>query len=195
MLPTFPKVTELRSENNMLVIKQLAGQFSPMVGMIARNVQFEGEAHQITREDNIADETPMAAVSAEIEISRSMPLAEFNEEALEQRLAALAEQMAKGMTEQFCGQIQRVTAKVGNVVDGGGRPMDEDMLLATYEKMEHSFDAEGRWRAPTIFGGSTVSNIFPDGTPSAAFNEKLGSILERKRDDFRRREADRVLAG
>jgi hypothetical protein len=97
-------------------------------------------------------------------------------------------------------QLETSTAEVGNVVDAGGQPLNEELVLKTLEKLEHSFEPDGTWNPPTILASpETVERLMrsanADGSGSAEFDESLAKILDKKRDDFRRREADRVLAG
>lgn len=194
MLPTFPKIVAIRSEANARAIKAQVGQLSPLIGMVAHNIQFEGGAHQIARhEDDAVDENPLTQVSAEISIPLDMRLTELTGAALDPWLADVAEQMARGQTEAFYAEIDRVTSAVGNVVDGGGQPMTEDLLLETLDKMDHVFDEDGTWRPPTIFAGEAAIKALA-GEGAETFNRRLDEILQRKRE-FRRREADRKLVG
>lgn len=111
-------------------------------------------------------------------------------------LAGLAEQLARGMSEQFQQRMNEVTAKTGNVVDAGGKPFSEDTFLDGMEAMEHSFARDGSWQPPTmIVGPGMAENIAAAGEMSAASNKRLKAILEKKRDAFRRREAARILVG
>ncbi|MBI1406037.1 MAG: hypothetical protein GC145_07925 [Caulobacter sp.] len=181
-------------EDNLAMVQQLAMRISPMLGMIARHNQFEGSGHAIERHDDTVSETEMASVTGEITFSRDMLLTDFTPAELLKRLAELAQQMARGTTENFLSEINRATAAVGNLVEGGGKPLSEDLLIETYSKMEHTFDANGQWQPPTLFtGGDTTA--FQKIQSSASFQRRLGDVLRQKRDDFRRREADRVLAG
>ena len=89
-----------------------------------------------------------------------------------------------------------VTAKTGNVVHAGGKPFSEDTFLDVIEAMEHSFARDGSWQPPTmIVGPGMAEQIAAAGEMSAAGNNRLKAILEKKRDDFRRREAARILVG
>lgn len=194
MLPTFPRIQQHRMEDNFLTVHRLAAQISPMLGMIARNIQFEGSGHAIERHDDTTSETEMATVAGELTFSKDMPLGEFTSAELLRRLAELAQQMVRGTSEHFFAEINKATEAVGNVVDGGGKPPSEDLLIEAYSKMEHTFDADGRWKPPTLITGGN-SQVINEIHASASFQRRLGDVLRQKKDDYRRREADRVLAG
>lgn len=194
MLPTFPKIQQHRMEDNFATVEQLAMRISPMLGMIARHAQFEGAGHAIERHDDTVSETKMASVTGEVTLSTDMPLVDFTPAELLKQLAALAQQMARGTTENLLSEINRETAAVGNVVDAGGQPPSEDLLIEIFSRMEHTFDEAGRWRPPTLFTGGNMKAL-QDIQSSESFQRRLDDILRQKRDDFRRREADRVLAG
>lgn len=195
MLPTFPKIIELRREANEGVLKAKVREIAPQFGMIGHNVQFEGGAHTITRADDTVDHTEMEAFSAEVRVARGSALHEFTPEVVDAYLTGAARQMAEGMSKHFFEVMDRGTREAGMVVDGKGGPITEDLILEMIEKMEHTFDEDGTWNPPTILAGQEIIDKMAGNQMSPEANAKLGEILDRKRDDFRRRQAGRVLAG
>jgi hypothetical protein len=126
-------------------------------------------------------------------------LVDFTEDELRKQLLEFAEQLAKGASVNIYADLEQTTAEVGNVVDAEGQPLSEELILRAFEKMEHTFEPDGMWHPPTILAHPTaidrlIRNSNSHGS-SKAFNQALTKILDKKRDDFRRREADRVLAG
>jgi len=151
------------------------------------------------RHDDTVGQTKFHKVEAEIKIGR-MPLAEFTEAELLRQLNELAAQYAKAFSENFYSDMDRITAETGNVVDAKGQPLSTDHILEMIQKTDHDFDPDGNWRAPTILLGSVAMEkmlklIKEGGVESEEFNQALKRILEKKRDDYRSREADRILAG
>jgi hypothetical protein len=195
MLPTYPRVVELRHESNIAFIKAAVGAIAPTVGLIKKNVQFEGRAHAIRRADDSHSETEMKAMSGEVLTARGGALADYTVDALEAQLLAIARQMAQAASEHFYEVMAAGTREVGNVVDANGAPFTEDLYLEVIEKMEHTFDDDGTWHAPTILAGRTAFESIAKAEMTEAGKRRLEEILERKRDDFRRRQARRVLAG
>jgi hypothetical protein len=195
MLPTYPKLVRDRQNRNMETVHARVRQLSPMIGMIKGHQLFEGRSSLIQREDGKLDETPIHRASGEVTIKREM-LIDFDETTVARHLDEIAEQLAKDMSVQFQQRISEVTAATGNVVDGGGKPFLEDTLLDGMEVMEHDFGKDGIWRPPMmIVGPGMAEKIAAAGEMSAAGNKRLKAILERKRDDHRRREAARILVG
>lgn len=194
MLPTYPIIETFRDDKNTATIHAMARRMSPMLAAVQRRVQFEGRGHVIERHDETISDTDMAAVTAELTIPADMALDDLTFDRLNELLAGVAEQMALGTARHFCETIDAATEAVGNVVDGGGRGLSEDLLIEIYGKMEHTFDADGVWRPPDIFAGSGITG-WEAIVASPSFQKRLQELLRQKRDDFRRREAARVLAG
>lgn len=195
MLPTFPKIVNLRREANTAVVKAKVRQMAPQFGLIGHNIQFEGTGHTLTRADASIDQTQMQAVSAEIQVARGSALKDFTPEVVDAYLTAAARQMAEGMSKHFFEVMDRGTREAGMVVDAKGRPLSEDLLLEVIEKMEHTFEDDGTWNPPTILASPEMVEKVAGRGMSPEGEARLAEILDRKRDDFRRRQARRVLAG
>lgn len=166
---------------------------SPIVGSVGRHIQFEGSQARLERHDETSDEIKMHEVRASATVPRR-PLREFDERALFEHLRDVAEQLARGTSQMMFSTLDEVTEKTGNVVDGHGGPLTEDLLLETFEKMDLDFDERGNWRAPTIFAGSGISKEASVIEKTFA-SKRFKDMLERKRDEHRRREAARILVG
>jgi len=199
MLPTFPKIEDFRRRANQKFVNQSAESRTGILPQINKHVQHEGRHIGIMRHDDTQSETPILTATAEVTIAR-MPLASFTEEVLLQQLEKAAEQLARSMSEQMFAQIDRTLAEVGNVLDAKGQPLSEELILKMLARIEHQFEPDGTWKPPTLVVSPQVyERLMKDGVArsggSPAFNEALGKILEKKKDEHRRREADRVLAG
>jgi hypothetical protein len=199
MLPAFPKIEAARSRINRQIIEQLTAQLSPILREIDRHIQFEGRETTIFRYDDTVGHSALDPVSAEVVVHR-IPLEKFTNEELFAKLKHIAEQMAKGISANFYAEMERATTEVGNVVDGQGQPLSEELILKAIEKIEHTFEPDGSWNPPTLLVHPDVFNQLmrsanARGSDSSGFDRSLKKILDEKRDDFRRREADRILAG
>ena len=195
MLPTYPRVVELRREANLASVKAMVNQMAPAIGMVGHNIQFEGQAHTLTRADASVAEMDLEAVSAEISVARGARLSDFTPEVLKAHLIAAARQMAQGMSNHFYKVMDRGTREAGMMVDAKGQPLTEDLILDAMEKMEHDFNEDGSWNPPTLFMSPQTLEGLQGREMSEAGQKRLGEILERKRDALRRRQARRVLAG
>lgn len=195
MLPTYPKLEAYRSRLNQDRVRATVRTLAPMIGLVKAHIQFEGRHSAIQRESGELDETPITSASGEVSI-KFVDLADFTETLVENHLDDMSEQLARSMSEHFQQRMREVTEKVGNVVDGQGQPFSEELFLDVIEKMEHSFGTDGTWQPPTmIVGPGMAEKLAAAGDMSPEGNRRLKAILERKRDDFRRREAARILVG
>ncbi|MEN3952622.1 hypothetical protein [Iodidimonas sp. SYSU 1G8] len=199
MLPSFPEIEDHCAGEAQRAIDRKMIQISPILGEIRRHVQFEGDGSIIFRADQSIGHSPLETVSSEVTSSR-MPLHRFRNEELPRIIDEIARQKAEALTKQLFDTVGRATAETGNVVDGGGKPLDEDLLLQILEKLEHTFHPDGTWNPPTMVVSPEIAKRLaesagPDGLGSKNFQMSLQKIVSRKRDEFRNREANRVLAG
>lgn len=192
MLPTYPLIVSFRKSANSERIQGIAHALSPF-NQVDRHCQHEGRGQVIERHDETESEVELATVMAELVTPMDLPLTDFTPLRLDEMLIDIAQQMARGTAEHGFAEIGKATAAVGNVVDGAGRPVSEDLLIDAFSRMEHSFDPDGSWRVPDIVGGDPAA--LRAIMERASFQKRLKALLARKRDDFRDREADRVLAG
>jgi hypothetical protein len=199
VLPGFPKIEALRARTNRRVIERLAAQLSPVLGQIDRHTQFEGRETTILRHDDTIGHSALDPVSAEVLFER-IPLTDYTEEELVKKLTRFAEQMAQGISGILYAEMEKGTTEVGNVVKAPGQPFSEELILKAIEKMEHSFAPDGTWERPTFVVSPEIFHQIMQSagnrsSGSPGFERSLKKILQKKRDDFRRREADRILAG
>jgi hypothetical protein len=199
MLPTYPAIEEISRQEYRRTIQKMTAEFEPILSSIDSHIQFEGRGNAIIRHDDTVGKTPMHAIAAEVQLQK-LKLTEFTEEEFFSFLADIAKQFAKGFGAKIYSEINAAADSVGNVVSAEGKPFSEDLLLKTLEKMEHNFSPDGRWQPPRIMAGSAVVEKIqemmeanPNGSPD--FNTKLGLLLARKKDEYRSREASRILAG
>jgi hypothetical protein len=192
MLPTFPLIERHRARHNRERIRQLVRQMAPLVAAISPRVQHEGGGFTMERHDDEAEAVPTTKVSAELSFEK-LRLADFTSERRDAMLLDAATQMAIGQMAMITKTLDEVTERTGNVVDGEGRPFDEEKFIDAMEKMEHAFDERGNWKIPSMFGGGAEANA--EGIRKAFASQRLKIVIDRKRDEFRRREAARILVG
>jgi hypothetical protein len=197
LLPTYPKIVQRRTRLNQLVMKRLVNSKSPVLGEIAQHTMHEGRSSDIHRQDGSVGKTKIKTHSATAEMAKT-PLCEFDLDALYRLLENMAEQFAKTMTEDVFEVVSEGAEAVGNVVDGKGRPLSPELLLEILERIQLDFHADG-----------TPHELIMPLTPQQhekmmaalgpreldELNRKAAAIFERKRADYRHREAGRILAG
>lgn len=147
----------------------------------------------VERYDDTSDPTNFIKATGEMTV-RQVPMRDFGLPEVAAAYDDMARQFAEQQERMMMNTMDEVTARTGNVVNGEGKALSADKLLELFEKMEHSFSADGSWNAPTLWGGaptSTVQEVMSD----PAFQVRLNELLIRKRNEYRRREAGRILVG
>ena len=194
MLPTFPKIVAYRRQENISFVKRRIGDYAPIQREIRAHIQHEGREAQIVRHDDDPDPTTFVEASAQVSVKRQR-LSEFGLSDVASVYDDVARQFAEQQSGMLVNMLNKVTAKTGNVVDGDGQKLSAEMILKVYETMELSFDPDGVWQPPVFWGGSRASASFAAIMSDPQFQQQLTLLVDRKRSEFRRREADRVLAG
>lgn len=194
MLPTFPRIVAFRQQENLKFLKARIGVHSPIHQQIRSHIQHEGRQAQIVRQGDDPDPTEFVEASAEVQVKR-VPLREFKLNDVAEIYDGAAKQFALQQSEMLVNKLHEVTAKTGNVVDSGGSKLSADLILQVYETIEMSFSEDGEWQPPTFWGGTSASEAFSRIMADPEFQSQLTTLVGRKRSEFRRREANRVLAG
>jgi hypothetical protein len=197
MLPTFPRIVGYRRQENMRLIEALVGKLSPVHDQVAHHRQFEGREGTIHRADDTEGAVEFKEMSATVDTPVG-PLEEFTAASLIDALRTVASQLAEAFSKHLVEVMEATTDETGNVVDAKGQPFTPDLMLQVFDKMELSFDESGEWKPPTMMvGPGVVEKIKASETPESieAFNKKLKVLIENKYEQYRRREANRILAG
>jgi hypothetical protein len=95
--------------------------------------------------------------------------------------------------------LEAGTRRVGNVIDGEGKPISAEKILDLFDKIAISFDPNGRPQMPTGLAGGAQAEAYRvqlariDTEP--ALKARMKQIIDRKREEWRAGEAHRVLVG
>ncbi len=167
------------------------------MGEMSRHRVFEGRKSAIVRPSGEEDETEFREFSAVSEIPRKTVLYSGLDEILE-CFIPLAEAMANDQEKMFIETMHQVTNKTGNVVDGRGQPLSHEKILEVLETIQIDFDSDGNPRMPTMMISPAmvpkIRELIND--PEAKeFEKKQKEIIEKKRLEWRDREANRTLVG
>lgn len=194
MLPAMPDLERRRERANLDRIHALARGMSPFVREVRSHIQHEGSAASLQRSSGETEAVEMHEIGASL-VVRGRPLAGYDNRVLNGMLEDAATQLARGMDEMVRRTMDQVTEKTGNVVDGQGGPMTADLFLEAMATMDHRFDRTGKWLPPTVIGpAAALETLLSSGEDREGW-KRLEAILEGKRDEFRRREAARILVG
>lgn len=167
-------------------------------GTVPRVYVHEGDRMRTIRADGSVDEQGFKHASAELMVKRS-DVPTLTPEARLQMIEEMAEEMARKVSQTLYASLNATLEETGQTVSTGGKPLTLDVFFQTLEKMHLDFDENGE---PT--GLQMV--IHPDMAPTLQrLEEQFRSdpdlqrrhreILDRKRMEWRAREASRKLVG
>lgn len=193
-------IPELEEELETLVGKFVENATrirAPAMGELSRHRVFEGHHSAIVRPSGEEDETEFREFSAESEIPSKTVLYANLDEILE-CFIPVAEAMANDHEKMFFETMHQVTEKTGNVVDGGGKPLSHESILKVLETIQIDFDSDGNPRMPTMMISPAMEPRLKElinDPASKEFEKKQKEIIDRKRLEWRDREANRTLVG
>lgn len=197
MLETAPKLERELDELLNDYVECAVSTFSPAISEIDRHRVFEGHRNLILRDTGEVDETDIRQVSGDAELKAETILYGTIQEILEAFLPA-AESMASGQMQMLFEMLNETTEKTGNKVDGAGRTLSFDLILEALEKVEIAFDHEGNPDMPTMMVHPDMRarlEALNNDPKKKEFEEKQQKLIDRKRLEWRAREANRTLVG
>jgi hypothetical protein len=151
----------------------------PLLGQIARRKTPHAGPIRNVRIPTQLDQPP-GKVESVATIGRD-DLRLANIEAHSNFLAELALEHVKGMAKFFFATIDEVTEAAGTSHSSGGQPLSWDLFLDMVERMQISFDAEGKADLPTLIGHpDTIASLQPM-TPEQ--EARLEEILRKKQEE------------
>lgn len=198
MLPDLPA---LKQEIHDVTNRYLRAQVHRRLGIFDESPQHvihEGNRMRTLRADGSVEDSDLKAASAEM----SVKLDEIPRLTIEKRiekLDRLADEMARQVSEQMYGSLNEALNKAGQVVDGKGRPFDAETFFATLEKIALEFDETGKHHKLSIVMAPELavraSKVFEQIESDPVLNRRHRELIERKRAEWRDREATRKLVG
>jgi hypothetical protein len=115
------------------------------------------------------------------------------------RIDEIAIDFARQQSEQTFQLIGEATERVGNVVNSGGKPLTAEIILQALGTMEIDFDHNGKHKPITIVippqlqeGATAAMELL---TTDQRVQAEHRDLMERKREEWRAREASRKLVG
>jgi hypothetical protein len=138
MLPDFPEFKTYARAKLLEWMKQQVPAIAPILGEIRHFSQHEGNRGFLTRADQSADPMEQAVAHVQFEIRREEMKA-FDLDALQQKLLAMAEQIADQQSSTLFRTVAQAAESVGNTVDARGNFKQED-FLELLRKVELEFD-------------------------------------------------------
>jgi len=114
-------------------------------------------------------------------------------------LDKIAREIAESQTKALFDQLGKTCAETGQTIDFGGKPLTVEMLFQTMENMLIEFDKDGKANKLTfVFGPQLtgrVKEILEELETNSDLKKQYDNLMERKRLQWRDREASRKLVG
>ena len=197
MLPRFKSIDILFEKAERRFVQQTV-RGDGILQRIDGHIIHEGKRTAIRRPDDSLDETDIVSHGAEIK---------FGYEEIEgidlpivlEKLRSMAEQFKTHRVRYLAETLNAVTQKTGNIHDAKGRPLTVEDIFSMLEKVEINFERNELSGDMTIWASSQMEPVFQrlqrefDASPE--LQKRWNELMDKKRNDYRAREADRNLAG
>lgn len=198
MLPDLP---ELKSDFQTVLTRYLQEQVRrrmPGLNEAPQHVIHEGMRTRVVRADGTIEDRNLKKASAEIVIEASAASAMTAQERTT-RLDAIAEDMARQISQYAFASLNATLEQAGQVVDRGGQRLDAEAILEVLEKMHLEFDDQGKLQNLSLIVGpqvvDRVKREFERFESEPLLKERYDALMQRKWVDWRDREAARKLVG
>jgi len=198
MLPDLPKLkTELDQRLTSYVSKRAHG----MLGIfqdIGRHIIHEGSKTKIIRATGDEETNEMFHASSEVRIDvREVP--SMTVESRRELLDSLAEDMARQMSGHMFHSLDETLEKYGQTVDNEGKPFSPETIFEVLEKIAMDFDEEGNQKSLSLAihpeKQQKVIDVLKAIECDEVLRAKHEALIDRKRKEWRDREAARKLVG
>jgi hypothetical protein len=195
VLPDFPAIKRHIAADRTNELRS-AERADSILSLFNSYRQHEGDRFTIVQED----QTVRTSRYRQVEVEGSLRVADLlanGTQAIRDMLATMAEGLSKDQVKMFEEVMKSATDEAGTAVHADGRPFSAKLFIEAIEKMELSFDDHGNWEMPTLVGHpmhtaritSELARL--DATPE--LHTKATAIVNRKREEWRAREARRAL--
>lgn len=202
MLPDYPKLKTKLSKFLFDFFNLAQTQKMGLLAEINKRTLFEGHKTVLIREDGTVEQVESQKIAIQIKVDPK-EVGSLTLKEILRRISQGAEEMAKEQSKMFFKEVSRSAAKVGNVFDAEGKPINLDIILKAYERMWIDFDEHGQPILQQLIAGKDIfestkklfSDLKSDPEKQRQFDEKFREIIEKKRMEWHDREDARKLVG
>jgi hypothetical protein len=198
MLPDLPIVKRnvMTAINGYLAmrIRQKMGIF----GEIPHQRLHEGDRNRIIRDDGSVEDSALKRSSAEDSIPvEEVPL--MTSEDRLRRMELLAEEMAQQMSQHMHDSLGKTLDDHGQTINLQGQPLGPEAVLEMFDKIRMQFDEAGNPVGLSVVFAPEMAEQWAsvqkqiEGDP--ALQQRFNDLFDRKRGEWRDREAARKLVG
>lgn len=199
MLPDLPKLKADVAQVFHIIFKNRLNAYLGVIGEMPQYIIKEGSNPVTIRPDASRDETTLKAASAET-IFKAEEIPHLTAEQRVARLDDVARDMANQMSSHAFATINKAIDKVGNVVNGKGKPFSPEAVFEVLEKIQLDFEADGvKHKELTVIIPPAMSDrvreTFEQIHQDSELSKRYKEIIDKKREEWRAREAARKLVG
>jgi len=148
---------------------------------------------RLTREDGSVEVSRARRTEVKVEIDLR-ELESIDPAGLVTKVRSVADEMGRKMFKQHLSIVQRTIEKTGRGVNAEG-PLTVELLLKMLGGMHIEFDGKGNPELPTMMMHPTVREVAEARTGEMLRDNRYADLIDRKRLEWREREASRKLVG
>lgn len=196
MLPDYSETKRLFVRFFQTYARRKARAISPFADVQTRYLH-EGRGMKVTRADKSESNTETQQLSSEMQIKFD----EIPDLTLEKAVAKYDEMILDMVRKQTGFALQRLSEDIpaSQSVDAKGKKLDAEIILEMLETIQLEFYPDGRPHELHVIGGlfsperlKAVDEQFQN---SPELQKRHNELIERKREEWRAREASRKLVG
>ena len=198
ILPNYPELSAEFYAAFVRYVHELS-RSSGITGAIRTSVIHEGVENKIKRADEESYEAVQTKEFSAESVISFRDIENVNLGFVVKEAQKIGATMYENMSRHAFETMNDITAKMGQVIDGGGAPLSLDLMYKMLEMMPQEYDdITGRPKTTIITSPQMVPQMVALEKQLAdnPLQKKRFADLEiKKRDEFRSREMDRDLAG
>jgi len=158
----------------------------------------EGDRLRTIRSDGSIQETEFKLASAEMEIKRS-DVPTLTPEARLAMIDRMADEMAVKVSKGLFESLNATLEEAGQTVNNRGKPLSHEVFFETLEKLHIEFDENGQPSGLQLVVGPdmapTLKRLQEEFESDPELQRRHRELMDRKRTEWRAREAARKLVG
>lgn len=195
-----PNIQSLKNELQEVINRHIRSESHRKMGALSLSpvhIIHEGDRMKTVRADGTMDVSGMQTATGEVSIPTSK-VGTLTGEERTRLIEELSDGMARQMAMLFYGEIDRVLEGTGQVVNQAGLTPVES-VFSVFEKVHLDFDESGNIKDVVISAGAEavegLRKVEEQIASDPALSQRWEALLEKKREEWRAREASRKLVG
>lgn len=196
MLPDFPETKKLFSRFFRTYMRRKAREISPYGAVQTRYIH-EGRAMKVTRADQSESTSGMEQLSVHLEIKFDEIENLTLQKAIEKHDAMIVDMVRK--QTHFIRERMSSEIPESQTLDAKGRKFDAQVVIEMFEKMQIDFYPDGTpheiFVDGPVFTPERMAAVDKEFESNPELKKKFDEMMEKKKEEWRAREADRKLVG